>query len=163
MPGYAIGTVAERTATMKWGVELAKAYYSTTTPIFSVITRRCYGVAGGVMLDSRDPIMRVAWPSANWGSLPLDGGIEVGHRHELNEIRKKEGPDGWKRRYKELEDEYLRLMNPVRTANAFFIEEIIDPQDTRKVCARWVREMYGVVMEQRLADRKSGKINPVFT
>jgi len=57
--GYAIGTVAKRTATMKWGVELAKAYHSTTTLIF-VITRRVYGVAGGVMLDSRDPIMGIA-------------------------------------------------------------------------------------------------------
>jgi len=80
LAGYAIGTVAERTATMKWGVELGKAYYSTTTPIFSVITRRVYGVAGGIMLDSREPWMRIAWPSGNWGSLPLDGGIEVGHR-----------------------------------------------------------------------------------
>lgn len=148
---------------MKWGVELAKAYYSTTTPIFSVMMRRSYGVAGGVMVDSRDPIFRVAWPSANWGSLPLDGGIEVGHRHELNQIRQKEGQDGWKRRYKELEDEYLRFMNPVRTANVFNIEEIIDPKDTRKVVCRWAKEMYGKVMNERMADRVSKKIVPVFT
>lgn len=67
---------------MRWGVELAKAYYATTTPIFSVITRRVFGVAGGVMLDSRDPIAKVTWPSRQWGSLPLDGGIEVGHRQD---------------------------------------------------------------------------------
>ncbi|KIX02106.1 uncharacterized protein Z518_08045 [Rhinocladiella mackenziei CBS 650.93] len=163
VPGYAIGTVAERTATMKWGVELAKAYYSTTTPIFSVITRRVYGVAGGVMLDSREPWMRIAWPSGNWGSLPLDGGIEVGHRHELKQIGEKEGPDAAKKRYKELEDEYVRLMNPVRTAQPFNIEEIVDPKDTRRIVCRWTKEMYGLVMQERLADRASGKIHAVFT
>jgi len=163
VPGYAIGTVAERTATMKWGVELAKAYYATTTPIFSVVTRRCYGVAGGIMLDSRDPIMRVAWPSANWGSLPLEGGIEVAHRHELKQVAEKEGEERMKRRYKELEDEYLRMMNPVRSANAFNIEEIVDPKDTRKIVCAWAQEMYGKVMQQRLADRAAGRLVAIYT
>ncbi|KAK5234568.1 hypothetical protein LTR47_004602 [Exophiala xenobiotica] len=163
VPGYAIGTVAERSATMKWGVELGKAYYSTTTPIFSVITRRVYGVAGGIMLDSREPWMRIAWPSGNWGSLPLDGGIEVGHRHELKQIGEKHGPEAVKKRYKELEDEYLRLMNPVRSAQPFNVEEIVDPKDTRKIVCRWVREMYGIVMHERLADRAAGRVHAVFT
>ncbi|KAL6244729.1 hypothetical protein RBB50_008257 [Rhinocladiella similis] len=163
IPGYAIGTVAERSATMKWGVELGKAYYSTTTPIFSVITRRVYGVAGGIMLDSRQPWMRIAWPSGNWGSLPLDGGIEVGHRHELKQLADAKGPDAVKARYKELEDEYIRLMNPVRTAQVFGVEEIVDPKDTRKIVCRWTKEMYGLVMQERLADRASGKIHAPFT
>ncbi|KAF5863072.1 hypothetical protein ETB97_010641 [Aspergillus alliaceus] len=159
VPGYAIGTAAERTATMRWGVELAKTYYSTTMPLFNIITRRVYGVAGGIMLGARDPVMQVAWPSGQWGSLPLEGGIEVGHRHELREAEKA----GHKAElYKELEEEYLRLMNPVRTANAFGIEEIIDPKDTRKVCCAWVRHVYHVTIPERLADRAAGRIRPVF-
>jgi len=71
VPGYAVGTVAERTATMRWGVECWKAYYSTTTPLFNIIVRKAYGVAGGVMLGCRQPHFRVAWPSGEWGSLPL--------------------------------------------------------------------------------------------
>ncbi len=145
---------------MRWGVQLAMAYYSSTTPMFDVITRRVYGVAGGVMLDSRDPIMRVAWPSGNWGSLPLDGGIEVGHRQELKEAE----AEGRKAElYKELEDEYLRLMNPVRTASAFLIEEIIDPKDTRRYCCQWAERMYGLMMQERLAKRMRRDINPVFS
>ncbi|BCR85837.1 uncharacterized protein ACHE_21295A [Aspergillus chevalieri] len=159
VPGYAIGTVAERSATMRWGVELAKAYFTTTTPIFNVITRRVFGVAGGVMIDSRDPVMQVAWPSGQWGSLPLDGGIEVGHRHELREAEKVGKKE---ERYRELEEEYLRLMNPVRTANAFGVEEIIDPKDTRGVCCRWAEGMYGELMRERLRNRAIGKIQPVF-
>ncbi|KAL4992027.1 carboxyl transferase [Aspergillus falconensis] len=160
VPGYAIGTIAERTATMRWGVELAKAYFSTTTPIFSVITRRAYGVAGGVMLGARDPHVQVAWPSGQWGSLPLEGGIEVGHRHELREAEKQ----GRKKElYAELEEEYRRLMNPVRTANAFGVEEIIDPKDTRRAVCGWARHVYEVLMPVRLADRAAGRVVPVFT
>lgn len=158
--GYAIGTVAERTATMRWGVELAKAYFSTTIPIFSVITRRAYGVAGGVMLGARDPHIQVAWPSGQWGSLPLEGGIEVGHRHELREAEKQGKKE---ERYQELEEEYRRLMNPVRTANAFGVEEIIDPKDTRSVVCGWARYVYKTLVPIRLTDRAAGRIHPTFS
>lgn len=158
VPGYAIGTNAERTATMRHGIALATTYYSTTMPVFSVVTRRVYGVAGGIMLDCRDPRMRIAWPSGEWGSLPLDGGIEVGHAAELNKLGEKERRE----RYKELEAEYTRLMNPVRTANAFGVEEIIDPADTRRIVVEWARHMYEELLPGRLLDRANGKIKPTF-
>lgn len=138
VPGYAIGTIAERTATMRHGVALATTYYSTTTPVFSVVTRRVYGVAGGIMLDCRDPRMRVAWPSGEWGSLPLEGGIDVGHAAEL---KRAEAEGKREERYKELDEEYRRLMNPVRTANAFGVEEIIDPAATRQIVTEWLKHV----------------------
>lgn len=162
IPGYAIGTAAERAATMRHGVALATAYYSTTMPVFSVVVRRVYGVAGGIMLDCRDPRMRVAWPSGTWGSLPLEGGIDVGHAHELREIEKRDGVEARKRRYAELEEEYRRLMNPVRTANAFGIEEIIDPAITRRVCCEWARHVYEALLPDRVLERVAGKLQPSF-
>ncbi|KAK7185854.1 ClpP/crotonase [Paraphaeosphaeria sporulosa] len=162
VPGYAIGTAAERSATMRHGVQLATTYYSTTMPIFSVIVRRVYGVAGGIMLDCRDPRMRVAWPSGMWGSLPLEGGIEVAHSYELKEIEKKEGKEKRDAKYKELEDEYRRLMNPVRTANHFGIEEIIDPAYTRRVCCEWVSHVYENLLPERIMERVAGRVKPTF-
>ncbi|KAM0704243.1 hypothetical protein Q7P35_008476 [Cladosporium inversicolor] len=162
VPGYAIGTVAEKQATMRWGVELTKTYYTTTVPIFSVIVRKAYGVAGSLMLDARDPHMRVGWPSGEWGSLPLDGGIDVGHSAELRKIEKEHGIDARKARYKELDEEYRRLMNPVRTANHFNIEEIIDPADTRALVERWARHMYENDLTERVALRLCGKLQPTY-
>lgn len=162
IPGYAVGTVAERTATMRHGVTLATTYYSTSIPIFSVIVRRVYGVAGGIMVDSRDPHMRVAWPSGEWGSLPLDGGIEAAHAHELKGIEKTGGKEKMKERYKELEQEYRRLMNPVRTANAFGIEEIVDPAVTRPLLAEWLRHVYDALLPIRVQQRIAGSLKPVF-
>lgn len=141
VPGYAIGTVAERTATMRHGVALGTTYFSTTMPVFSVVTRRAYGVAGGIMLDCRDPRMRIAWPSGEWGSLPLEGGLEVGHAAELKKIEKESGKEAREKRYKELDEEYRRLMNPVRTANAFGAEEIVDPALTRRITSAWVEHV----------------------
>ncbi|CAO2647545.1 Nn.00g084670.m01.CDS01 [Neocucurbitaria sp. VM-36] len=162
VPGYAIGTVAERTATMRHGVTLAATYYSTTIPIFSVIVRRVYGVAGGIMLDCRDPRMRIAWPSGVWGSLPLEGGIEVGHSFELKEIERKHGKEKRDERYVELENEYRRLMNPVRTANKFGVEEIVDPAYTRHVCCEWVSHVYESLLHERIMERVAGKLQPTF-
>lgn len=180
LAGYAIGTHAERTATMRWGVELAKAYFTTTTPIFSIVTRRCFGVAGGVMLGGREPYnFQVAWPSGAWGSLPLEGGIEVAHRHELREVERKAqekaqsdpaqsrkaedvGAEAKRSLYNELDEEYRRLMNPVRTATQFGVEEIIDPKDSRKVCCTWVEYVYRSLMAERVLDRATGKLQPVF-
>lgn len=162
VPGYAVGTVAERTATMRWGVELTKTYYTTTMPIFSVIVRKTYGVAGGVIVDCRDPHSRVAWPSGEWGSLPLDGGIEVGHAHELRQIEKEKGVEARQARYKELETMYRRLMNPVRTANHFSVEEIIDPATTRQVVANWVDTVYESVLPERVLQRVCRKLQPVY-
>ncbi|KAF1808010.1 propionyl-CoA carboxylase-like protein [Eremomyces bilateralis CBS 781.70] len=162
VPGYAIGTSAERTATMRHGVNLAVTYYSTTIPIFNVVTRRAYGVAGGIMLDSRDPRQRVCWPSGEWGSLPLQGGIDVGHSFELKEIERKEGLAKRKERYDELDEEYRRLMNPVRTANHFGAEEIIDPADTRYVVCTWAKHYYDELLPIRLMERTGGKIHPSF-
>ncbi|KAH0841029.1 hypothetical protein FOPE_06590 [Fonsecaea pedrosoi] len=75
-------------------------------------------------------------PSVNWGSLPLDGGIEVNHRAEL-----RRAGDNYKQVYNRLEAEYLNLMNPVRTANNFGIEEIIDPAMTRSLACEWTKHM----------------------
>ncbi|KAK8086230.1 hypothetical protein PG994_001204 [Apiospora phragmitis] len=155
VPGYAVGTAAERAATMRHGVNLALAYYSTTMPVFSVITRR------GIRRRRRRHA-RLPRPPGDWGSLPLRGGIEVGHAHELREAERTGGPEGAAALYKRLEAEYEGLVNPVRTANAFGVEEIIDPADTRAVVCTWVEHVYGGLMEERVAQRRAGTLQPSF-
>jgi len=79
---------------------------------------------------------RVAWPSGDWGSLPIDGGVEVAYRAELEAA---EDPAA------ELAKIKARLANvssPFRTAEAFGVENIIDPRDTR----RWLCEFVNLVM-----------------
>lgn len=53
-------------------------------------------------------------------------------------------------------------MNPVRTANHFGVEEIIDPAETRPILAMWLKHVYDVLMPVRIAERVAGKLQPVF-
>lgn len=60
----------------------------------------------------------------------------VNHRADL-----KKAGDKRDEVYAKLEAEYMNLQNPVRTANKFGVEEIIDPADTRTVICAWIRHM----------------------
>src|SRR5207248_1782137 len=68
---------------------------------------------------------RYAWPSGRWGSLPLEGGIEAAYRAELDAAADP------KDKLAEIEDRLTKLRSPFRSAEAFWIEELIDPRDTR--------------------------------
>ncbi|KAK8039871.1 hypothetical protein PG993_008282 [Apiospora rasikravindrae] len=160
VPGYAVGTAAERTATMRHGVQLAMAYYSTTTPVFSVVTRRAYGVAGGVMLDCREPRTRVAWPSGDWGSLPLRGGIEVGHARELREA----GGGGEGGGAVSAAGGGVRgLDEPREDGECVWGRGDCGSGGYEGVVCSWVEHVYGGgLMEERVARRRAGTLTPSF-
>ena len=61
IPGIAVGTVAEKSGAIKWGLELYKTLFSTTVPVFTVVIRRCYGIGGSILIGCREPSIRVAW------------------------------------------------------------------------------------------------------
>jgi acetyl-CoA carboxylase carboxyltransferase component len=124
-PGFLVGLDAERTGTIKQGVRAMSAIWQTTVPWCSVIVRNCFGVAGAAHRNGARCGVRYAWPSGRWGSLPLEGGIEAAYRADLAAAADP------KARMAEIEERLTRLRSPFRSAEAFWIEEIIDPRDTR--------------------------------
>ncbi len=90
-----------------------------------------FGVAGAVNQPSGRFSIRYAWLSGRWGSLPLEGGIEAAYRAEIEAA-----PDPAGKRA-EIEDRLEKLRSPFRTAEAFWIEEIIDPRDTRRLAVEF--------------------------
>ena len=80
--------------------------------------------------------LRYAWPSADWGSLPLEGGIEAAYKREL---LASSDPAALKR---EIEARLNVFRSPFRTAEAFSVEEIIDPRDTRPLLTDWISLAY---------------------
>src|SRR5207302_10272353 len=91
----------------------------------SVILRKVYGVAGAAHQNASRLSYRYAWPSGDWGSLPLAGGIEAAYRAQL------EAADDPVALRAEIEARMNLVRSPFRTAESFMIEEIIDPRDTR--------------------------------
>ncbi len=124
-PGFVIGTDAERASTIRHGSRALAAVYQAEVPLCAVILRRVFGVAGAAHLNAAKVRYRYAWPSGDWGSLPIEGGVEAAFKAQLAES---DDPAA-------LEAEIVARLNvvrsPFRTAEAFIIEEIIDPRDTR--------------------------------
>jgi acetyl-CoA carboxylase carboxyltransferase component len=130
-PGFLIGVQAERAGTIRKGVRAISAVYHATVPWVTIIVRRVFGVAGAAHGNVQALNLRYAWPSGDWGSLPLEGGIEAAYRRELDAAPDRE------KLMKEIEDRLNALRSPFRTAEAFGIEEIIDPRDTRALLCDW--------------------------
>ncbi len=124
-PGFLIGLDAEQTGTIKQGVRAMSAIWQTTVPWCSVIVRNVFGVAGAAHRNGSRYCTRYAWPSGRWGSLPLEGGIEAAYRAEIEAA-----PDP-KAKLAEIGDRLTKLRSPFRSAETFWVEEIIDPRDTR--------------------------------
>ncbi len=87
-PGFLIGTAAEKAATIRRGARTLAAIYQADVPWCSVILRRVFGVAGAAHTNHVRYHCRYAWPSGDWGSLPLEGGVEAAYRAELDEERR---------------------------------------------------------------------------
>ncbi len=124
-PGFVIGTDSEQEATIRHGARALAAIYQAEVPWCSVILRKVFGVAGAAHQNAARLHHRYAWPSGDWGSLPLEGGIEAAFKAQLEEA---DDPDALRA---EIEERMNLVRSPFRTAEAFMIEEIVDPRDTR--------------------------------
>jgi acetyl-CoA carboxylase carboxyltransferase component len=132
-PGFAIGLEAERAATIRYGVRAMAAVNQSSVPWCTFLVRNVFGVAGAVNVPAGRFSIRYAWVSARWGSLPLEGGIEAAYRAEIDTAA-----DPQEKR-REIEERLSRLRSPFRTAETFWIEEIIDPRDTRPLLCDFAR------------------------
>ncbi|MDC0986313.1 carboxyl transferase domain-containing protein [Alphaproteobacteria bacterium] len=124
-PGFQVGKAAEENGTIKEGVRVMSAIWQTTTPWCTIIIRNVFGVAGAAHKVGGRFCTRYAWPSGRWGSLPLEGGIEAAYSAD---IAAADDPDA---KLAEITDRLEKLRSPFRSAETFWIEEIVDPRDTR--------------------------------
>ena len=132
-PGFMIGLDAEKSATIRHGVRAMAAVNQTTVPWCTIIVRNAFGVAGVVHQPANRFSMRYAWPSAYWGSLPLEGGIEAAYRADID------AADDPKAKMLEIEDRLNKLRSPFRSAEKFWVEEVIDPRKTRSLICEFAR------------------------
>ncbi len=130
-PGFLIGRQAEADATIRYGSTALAALGQLSTPYCCVVVRKAFGVAGAANTKPGSHSYRVAWPSGDWGSLPIEGGIEVAYKAELAEV------DDYNQHLDDIKERLNRVRSPFRSAEFFEIEEILDPRDTRSYLCRW--------------------------
>lgn len=129
-PGFMIGPEAEHAATIRHGAATLFAVMQSTVPWASVIIRKVYGVAGAAHFGPDGMVF--AWPSAESGALPIEGGVAVAYRREIAAASDPEA----KRR--EIEDQLASQRSPYARAEAFNVNDLIDPRHTRPVLCDWI-------------------------
>lgn len=132
-PGFLIGKRAEEAGTIRFGSQVLAALGQTNVPFCCVVIRKAFGVAGGANHKPGSYHFRYAWPSGDWGSLPIEGGIEVAYKAELAEAA------DYDAHLATIKDRLNRVRSPFRSAEHFEIEAIIDPRDTRPILCRWAK------------------------
>ncbi len=129
-PGFMIGSQAEREATIRHGANAVLTAAQTTVPWCSVMIRRSFGVAQAAHYGPDGYVL--AWPSAEQGPLPVEGGVAVAFHREIAQAA---DPDAKRR---ELEQMLAAKQSPFPRAEAFNVHELIDPRETRPWLARWI-------------------------
>jgi acetyl-CoA carboxylase carboxyltransferase component len=152
VPGFMPGTDQEYGGIIRHGAKLLYAYCESTVPRIQVITRKAYGGAYVVMNSkSIGCDLAFAWPSAELAVMGPSGAVEIVYRRE---IAAADDPDA---RKAELIEEYTeRYANPYVAAERGYVDDVIDPADTRAVLARSL-EMLRTKREE-LPKRKHGNV-----
>ena len=125
VPGFMIGPEAEAMGTLRAGMRAMHIGMQATVPRFTVIIRKCYGMAGALNYVNNRLCYRIAWPSGEFGSIPIEGGVAASYKREI------EASDDPDKKRREIEAEIRSYSSPFRTVEAFALEDIIDPRETR--------------------------------
>jgi acetyl-CoA carboxylase carboxyltransferase component len=137
IPGLMIGTRAEAAGTIRFAAEAAAAVAQTTVPQCTVVLRRFFGFGASIVRNPNLLSPLYAWPSAQWGSLPLEGGIEAAYSAEL-----RASPDPVQLRA-EIESRFDYARSPLRAAERFAGNaDLIDPRETRAVLCEFAEMAY---------------------
>jgi acetyl-CoA carboxylase carboxyltransferase component len=155
MPGFMLGSAAERKATMRRGVRALIASAEAEVPKVEFCVRKSYGVAADAPNSVGQPFglnLRFGWPAGEWGGIPIEGGVAAAYRREIEAAP---DPDAHREM---IEQRLLRLRSPFRAAHQGDVTDLIDPRDTRRLACTFVR--LAQPMLTKLAQRPKRAVRP---
>ena len=129
-PGFMIGSQSEQAATIRHGANAVLTAAMSRVPWASIMIRRSFGVAQAAHYGPDAYVL--AWPSAETGALPVEGGVAVAFHRQIAEA---DDPEAKRR---ELEALLAARQSPFPRAEAFSVHELIDPRETRPMLCRWI-------------------------
>jgi len=142
-PGTMTGPNAERDGTIAAVLRASAAIEQSTVPWIAIVLRRCFGLAGGMLSPWHGAggtalPHRFAWPSARWGSIPIEGGVDAAYARD---IERSADPEA---RRAELEALVHAVASPLRTAERFGVVDVIEPATTRALLCHWAADAHAV-------------------
>jgi propionyl-CoA carboxylase beta chain len=128
VPGFLPGTTQEFGGIIKHGAKLLFAFAEATVPKITVITRKAYGGAYCVMASKHIRTdVNFAYPTAEIAVMGPDGAVNIIYRRDLAAAKNPE-----QSRAAKVEEFREKFANPYVAAQRGFIDEIIEPKNTRK-------------------------------
>ncbi|MEX0664182.1 MAG: acyl-CoA carboxylase subunit beta [Acidimicrobiia bacterium] len=152
VPGFLPGTDQEYGGIIRHGAKLLYAYCEATVPRVQIITRKAYGGAYVVMNSkSIGADLAFAWPSAEVAVMGPQGAVNIIFRKEIET-----SADPETRRAELIEEYTERFANPYIAAERGYVDDVIDPRDTRRVLARSLAMLR--TKREQLPQRKHGNL-----
>jgi acetyl-CoA carboxylase carboxyltransferase component len=140
-PGFMVGLESEKRGIERAGARLVAITCDSKMPWVTVVVGQLYGVAGQCQHRTTGMFRRYAWPSANWGSMHIEGGASAAYRREIES-----SPDPDAKRA-EIEARLKAIASPFRTAEATG-QDIVDPRETRALLCEFVEDAQAVLRSQ---------------
>jgi acetyl-CoA carboxylase carboxyltransferase component len=137
-PGFMVGPEAEKTATVRHFSRLFLTGANLTVPTGTIVLRKGYGLGAQAMAAGsfKAPLFTVAWPTAEFGGMGLEGAVRLGMRRELDAI---EDPAEREQAYDAAVAAAYERGKGLNMAAYFEIDDVIDPADSR----RWIATLFG--------------------
>jgi acetyl-CoA carboxylase carboxyltransferase component len=129
-PGFMIGLEAEQAGAIRPGTAAVLAAVQSRVPWCSIIIRKAFGVAAAAHFGAYGTVF--SWPSAETGALPLEGGVAIAFRREI------EAAENPLAKRAELEAQLAENLSPFPRAEGFAVQDLIDPRETRLRICEWL-------------------------
>jgi propionyl-CoA carboxylase beta chain len=152
VPGFLPGTSQEWSGIIRHGAKLLYAFTEATVPKLTVVTRKAYGGAYDVM-NSKHMLadFNFAWPTAEVAVMGPEGAVNIIYRRDIAT-----SPTPEQRRQKLIDDYKAHFANPYSAAERGYIDDVIEPRQTRPKLIRALRTLQTKRVEQ--PKRKHGNI-----
>ena len=139
-PGMMVGPDVERAALVRHCVRMFNAGANLTTPLFGVVVRKAYGLGVQAMCGASSLVgfFTVAWPTAEFAGMNIEGSVKLGYRKELAAIEDAE------ERRREFERRVAGAYEGAKAINAGVgggLDDVIDPADTRSWIASSLKRL----------------------
>jgi acetyl/propionyl-CoA carboxylase alpha subunit/acetyl-CoA carboxylase carboxyltransferase component len=150
-PGFMVGPEAEKSAQVRRFARMFVVAANVSVPFFTIVLRKGYGLGAQAMAGGsfKVPMFTISWPTGEFGGMGLEGAVKLGYRNELAAI---EDPAEREASYREMVQRMYDRGKGVSMAQAFEIDDVIDPADSR----RWVT----MALESAPARTRDGKKRP---
>ncbi len=148
-PGFMVGPDAERTATVRHFSRLFLTGANLNIPTGTIVLRKGYGLGAQAMAAGsfKAPLFTVAWPTAEFGGMGLEGAVRLGMRRELEAIA---DPQERERAYESAVAAAYEKGKGVNMAAYFEIDDVIDPADSH----RWIAMLFDSPTGDRTTKRR---------